>query len=72
MFWTDQNGRAFLLKHYPSLVRTFDSYTHPVQRADALRYAVLHHYGGIYLDMVSNQISNPAIEEGLLKEVTTS
>ena len=27
------------------------SYQHPIQRADALRYFVLYHFGGIYLDL---------------------
>lgn len=29
----------------------WDTYTFPIQRADALRYFVLHHFGGVYLDM---------------------
>lgn len=30
---------------------TFDGYTYPIQRADAIRYFVLYHYGGIYIDL---------------------
>ena len=30
---------------------TYTSYTYPIQRVDALRYHLLHHYGGIYLDL---------------------
>ena len=29
----------------------WDNYAFPIQRADSIRYFVLHHYGGIYLDM---------------------
>lgn len=29
----------------------WDNYAFPIQRADAIRYFVLYHYGGIYLDM---------------------
>lgn len=29
----------------------WDGYAFPIQRADAIRYFVLYHYGGIYLDM---------------------
>lgn len=29
----------------------WDNYAFPIQRADSLRYFVLYHYGGIYLDM---------------------
>ena len=32
-------------------METWDTYPFPIQRADAIRYFVLHHYGGIYLDM---------------------
>lgn len=30
---------------------TWDNYAFPIQRADSIRYFVLYHYGGIYLDM---------------------
>lgn len=30
---------------------TFDSYPFPIQRADAIRYFVLHFYGGVYIDL---------------------
>ncbi|KAJ9115524.1 hypothetical protein QFC22_005285 [Naganishia vaughanmartiniae] len=29
----------------------FDGYEYPIQRADAIRYFVLHHFGGIYMDL---------------------
>lgn len=29
----------------------WDNYAFPIQRADSIRYFVLHHYGGVYLDM---------------------
>jgi mannosyltransferase OCH1-like enzyme len=32
-------------------VNTWDNYAFPIQRADSIRYFVLYHYGGIYLDM---------------------
>ena len=32
------------------MVAAFDSYSHPVQRADAARWMLLHAYGGLYLD----------------------
>lgn len=30
---------------------TFDGYPYNIQRADVIRYFVLHHYGGVYLDL---------------------
>ncbi|CAF1325044.1 unnamed protein product [Adineta ricciae] len=50
-YWTDENGVEFLRKNYPWFVKTWQSYKTNVQKADALRYFVLHHYGGIFLDM---------------------
>lgn len=29
----------------------YDSYKYPIQRADSIRYFILHHFGGIYMDL---------------------
>jgi len=49
--WTDAMSRDFVEKEYPSYLETFDGYTYPIERADAIRYFVLAHYGGIYIDL---------------------
>ncbi|KAH7137375.1 nucleotide-diphospho-sugar transferase [Dactylonectria estremocensis] len=49
--WTDERARNFLHSEYPWFLDTWDNYPFPIQRADAIRYFVLYHYGGIYLDM---------------------
>jgi hypothetical protein len=49
--WTDSTSRHFVARHYPSFLATFDSYAYPIQRADAIRYFVLHRFGGIYMDL---------------------
>mmetsp|Transcript_13805 Transcript_13805/g.16765 ORF Transcript_13805/g.16765 Transcript_13805/m.16765 type:complete len:359 (+) Transcript_13805:86-1162(+) len=51
MLWTDENGRQLIEQQYPWFLATYDSYQHNINRADALRYFVLHHYGGIYADL---------------------
>jgi len=51
MLWTDASSREFIAEHYPWFLDNFDDYTYPIQRADAIRYFVLHHYGGVYLDL---------------------
>ncbi|THH14885.1 hypothetical protein EW146_g5508 [Bondarzewia mesenterica] len=51
MLWTDASAREFVADKYHWFLDTFDSYTYPIQRADAIRYFVLHHYGGVYLDL---------------------
>jgi len=49
--WTDAKSREFIATEYPWFLETFDDYAHPIQRADAIRYFVLAHYGGIYIDL---------------------
>ncbi|KAL0949438.1 hypothetical protein HGRIS_009496 [Hohenbuehelia grisea] len=49
--WTDENSRRFIQEQYPWFLETFDGYPYNIQRADAIRYFVLHHYGGVYLDL---------------------
>ncbi|CAL1700843.1 unnamed protein product [Somion occarium] len=51
MLWTDASAREFIAEHYSWFLDTFDGYTYPIQRADAIRYFVLYHYGGVYLDL---------------------
>ncbi|EJF61182.1 hypothetical protein DICSQDRAFT_106213 [Dichomitus squalens LYAD-421 SS1] len=49
--WTDASAREFIAQHYSWFLDTFDGYTYPIQRADAIRYFVLYHYGGVYIDL---------------------
>ncbi|TEB35646.1 hypothetical protein FA13DRAFT_1684265, partial [Coprinellus micaceus] len=49
--WTDASSREFIATHYPWFLDTFENYKYPIQRADSIRYFVLHHYGGIYVDL---------------------
>ncbi|KAF9495415.1 hypothetical protein BDN71DRAFT_877576 [Pleurotus eryngii] len=51
MLWTDEGSRDFIAEHYPWFLDTFDAYPYVIQRADAIRYFVLHKYGGIYIDL---------------------
>lgn len=49
--WTDEEGRRFVADHYPEFLNHYDGYSYNIQRADALRYLVLHTYGGVYVDL---------------------
>lgn len=49
--WTDASMREFLGKEYPWFLSVYDSYPYDIQRADAARYFILHHFGGVYLDL---------------------
>ncbi len=58
MLWTDDNGRSLIEEHYPWFIETYDNYNHNINRADAVRYFVLHHYGGIYADLDYEPLTN--------------
>ncbi|KDE09742.1 hypothetical protein MVLG_00142 [Microbotryum lychnidis-dioicae p1A1 Lamole] len=49
--WSDAASREFIATHYAWFLAAFDGYTYPIQRADAIRYFVLHRFGGIYMDL---------------------
>lgn len=51
MLWTDETSREFVKTYYPAHLEMFDSYKYPIQRADSIRYFVLHHFGGVYMDL---------------------
>ncbi|RWL96356.1 MAG: glycosyl transferase [Mesorhizobium sp.] len=51
MFWNDRQLLEFVARHYPDFLPTFCSYQSGVLRADAGRYLLLHHFGGVYADI---------------------
>ena len=50
-FWTDDDLETLVREHYPKFLNIFKSYPRGVQRADAGRYLLLHHCGGVYADI---------------------
>ncbi|XP_052776933.1 uncharacterized protein LOC128214482 [Mya arenaria] len=50
-FWTDSSARKLISERFPNFLHTWDNYKKGVYRADALRYFVLHEFGGIYVDL---------------------
>lgn len=51
MLWTDDNATAFVSTNYPDVVPHYMNYAQTIQRTNILRYLLLHHYGGVYLDV---------------------
>lgn len=49
--WTDDEGLELIRDEYPWFLPTYVSYPHAIQRVDAIRYFILHKYGGIYIDL---------------------
>uniref|UniRef100_A0A1I8GBZ1 Glycosyltransferase family 32 protein n=1 Tax=Macrostomum lignano TaxID=282301 RepID=A0A1I8GBZ1_9PLAT len=49
--WRDSDARALIFLHYPQYMKTYMRFNDNLQRSDAIRYIILHRFGGIYLDM---------------------
>jgi inositol phosphorylceramide mannosyltransferase catalytic subunit len=50
-FWTEATARDFLRERYPDFLPVYDGYPYRIQRCDAIRYFLLHTFGGFYVDM---------------------
>lgn len=50
VFWSDDDCRNYIQKHFPWFLEVFDGYEYPIQRADAIRYCILYMQGGLYAD----------------------
>ena len=55
--WTDADNYRFMKNYFPAFLSLYESYPHPIQRADMIRYFLLYQYGGVYsdLDLVPNE-----------------
>ena len=49
--WNATESRELLVNNYDWFLPTYDNYRYPIQRVDAIKYFVLLHYGGIYMDL---------------------
>lgn len=49
--WSNADGAEFVEQFYPHFSRTYFAYSRDIQRADAIRYLVIYHYGGLYVDL---------------------
>ncbi|QDT07304.1 Glycosyltransferase sugar-binding region containing DXD motif protein [Rubripirellula lacrimiformis] len=49
--WTDQDNRQLIADRYHWFLETYDRYPKAIQRADAIRYFILHRFGGMYVDL---------------------
>merc|ERR1712038_599126 len=49
--WSDDDIEEFIAKKYPWFLFTYQNYPYQISRPDAARYFILHHYGGVYLDL---------------------
>lgn len=49
--WNYINCRLLVKKFYPQHLEMYDQYPWLIQKCDAVRYFILHRYGGLYADM---------------------
>jgi mannosyltransferase OCH1-like enzyme len=49
--WTENLAHEFIQRNYKWFISTYDAYRLPIQRVDALKYFILWHYGGVYVDL---------------------
>ncbi|KAF2213531.1 glycosyltransferase family 32 protein [Cercospora zeae-maydis SCOH1-5] len=49
--WTHRESETFMAEYYPEIHPHYIGYRQNIQRANILRYALLHHFGGVYLDL---------------------
>ncbi len=63
--WSDEMNETFISENYADFLPIYKSYPHNIQRADAIRYFLLYHYGGIYVDLDILSLKNitPLIED---------
>src|SRR5437016_6953927 len=48
---TDEDNLKFMETYYPKYVKIYNELPYPICRADMIRAAFLHRYGGLYMDM---------------------
>ena len=48
--WNLKQCIDLVKKYYPQYLTLWNDFTLPIQRADFIRYCILHKYGGIYVD----------------------
>src|SRR3990170_5005702 len=49
--WDERQVLQLLSEHYPEYLALFQSYKKMIQRIDLSRIFILHHFGGVYVDM---------------------
>ena len=51
LLWTDAQFDIFVLNYYPEYYKVFKNWKYHIQRVDMIRYMILDHFGGIYVDL---------------------
>lgn len=49
--WYEEEADKLIRQEFPQYYPMWKEYSFPIQRVDALKYFLLYHFGGIYMDM---------------------
>jgi len=49
--WSGNDIEEFIAKEYSWFLSTYKNYPYRISQTDAARFFILHHYGGVYLDL---------------------
>lgn len=65
VLWNEEMALELLRNHYPWFVNYFQSYKSAIYKIDSIRYFILHHYGGVYVDqdVVCHKSIRPLVEK---------
>jgi len=58
LFFTDNDILSFMKQHYPDYIKTYEKLPIKIQKIDFFRYIAVYHYGGIYMDLDMDGITN--------------
>lgn len=50
-FWTDEDIDELIRTHYPEFLDMYNEFPAHIMKIDFVRFAILHHFGGIYADL---------------------
>lgn len=50
-FWSDEDCDALVRDHYPDFYSTWCGFDRPIKKWDSIRSLILHHHGGMYIDV---------------------
>lgn len=50
-FWNKEAIEKFMDGYFPELIPIYNEFRYLVQRRDAIRYLILYHIGGLYVDL---------------------
>ena len=57
-FWQKESIEDFINANFPYFISVYRNYPFNVQRWDAIRYLLLYHYGGLYVDIDYECLAN--------------